>query len=165
LSNILVTIKKETKEAIPPLIFFLIIFHIIALTRHLMQKSYGITVTDSVFATIGALIVSKAILIANKLSFVSRFEAKPLLHNILWKALIFSLFTFLFRLIEELIPLVRKYGSLGSAGRHLIEDIVWTHFWAIQIWLFLSLILYCSVVELIRVLGKERVKEIFFGRQ
>jgi hypothetical protein len=129
-----------------------------------MQMSYGITVTDSVFATVGALIVSKAILIANKFHFIIRFESKPLLHNILWKSLIFSLFTFLFRLIEELFPLLSKYGNPGSAVSNLIEEIVWTHFWAVQIWLFMSLVLYCSAAEMIRVLGKKRVKEMFFGR-
>ena len=75
------------------------------------------------------------------------------------------LFTFLFRLIEELIPLFSKYGSLGRAGSHLFEEIVWPQFWAIQIWLYMSLVLYCSAVELIRILGKDRVKEIFFGRK
>jgi hypothetical protein len=165
MSDILGKIKGEFKEVIPPMIFFLIVFHILAFTRQLIQMSYGIAVTDSAIATIGALIVAKAILIAEKFPFVNRFESRPLLYIVLWKALIFSLFTFLFRLIEELIPLLRKYGSIGSALRNLIEEIVWTHFWAIQVWLFLSLILYCSASELIRVLGKERVKEIFFGQR
>jgi hypothetical protein len=165
LSKIINTIKKEVREIIPTMIFFLIIFHISALTRLLMLKSYGITITDSIFATVSALIVSKAILIANKLRFVKRFEARPLLYNILWKVLVFSLFNVLFRLIEELISLLIKYGSPGSAGKHLIDDMVWTHFWAIQIWLFLSLVLYCSVVELIRVLGAEKVREMFLGRR
>jgi hypothetical protein len=165
MSKIISTIMEEIREAIPPMIFFLIVFHIITFTRHLMEMSYGITVADSAVATVGALIVSKAILIAGKLQFVKRFEAKPMLYNVLWKALIFSLFTFLFRLIEELIPLFSKYGSLGRAGSHLFEEIVWPQFWAIQIWLYMSLVLYCSAVELIRILGKDRVKEIFFGRK
>jgi hypothetical protein len=165
MSDISEKIKGEIRELIPPTIFFLIIFHIVAFMRALMQKSYGIEVTDMALATIGALIVAKAILIAEKLPFMKTLEGKPLLHIVLWKTLIFSLFTFLFRLVEELVPLLAKHGSFGSAVSHLFEEIVWPRFLATQILLFMALILYCSAAELIRVLGKERVKEIFLGQE
>jgi hypothetical protein len=77
--------------------------------------------------------VAKVILIFNKLSFVNMFSGKPLLFSIIWKTFIFSLFTLLFRCVEELIPLISKYGSLPSAGQHLIHEIAWPHFWSSQI--------------------------------
>jgi hypothetical protein len=75
------------------------------------------------------------------------------------------LFTLLFRCVEELVHLVSKYGSLPSAGQHLIQEIVWPHFWSTQIVVLAALLLFCTAVELIREIGAIRIKEIFFGRK
>jgi hypothetical protein len=40
---------------------------------------------------------------------------------------------------------------------------VWPHFWAIQIVLFVLIAMYCMMHELVRVVGKEKVMRIFFG--
>ncbi|KHE90459.1 MAG: hypothetical protein K8F52_13045 [Candidatus Scalindua rubra] len=163
MSKILSFFKKELRELIPTTIFFLVTFHIIAFSRALMLEQYGIKLSTSGTATVGALIVAKVILIFNKLSFVNMFSGKPLLFSIIWKTFIFSLFTLLFRCVEELIPLISKYGSLPVAGQHLIHEIVWPHFWSSQIVLLVALFLFCSTVELIREIGAIRMKEIFFG--
>ncbi len=165
MSKILSFFKKEIRELIPTTIFFLITFHIIALSRALMLEQYGIKLSTAGTATVGALIVAKVILVFNKLSFVNMFSGNPLLYSIIWKTFIFSLFTLLFRCVEELIPLVSKYGSLPSASQHLIHEIVWPHFWSLQIVLLVALLLFCSAVELIREIGAIRIKEIFFGRK
>ncbi len=130
-----------------------------------MLEQYGIKLSASGTATVGALIVAKVILIFNKLSFVNMFSDKPLFYSIIWKTFIFSLLTLLFRCVEELIPLVSKYGNLPSASQHLIHEIVWPHFWSSQIVLLVALLLFCSAVELIREIGAIRIKEIFFGRK
>jgi hypothetical protein len=165
MSKILSFLKKEIRELVPTTIFFLITFHIIAFSRALMLEQYGIKLSATGTATVGALIVAKVILIFNKLSFVNIFSDKPLLYSIIWKTFIFSLFTLLFRCVEELVHLVSKYGSLSSASQHLIHEIVWPHFWSLQIVLLVSLLPFCSAVELIRVIGAIRIKEIFFGRK
>ena len=165
MSKILSFFKKEIRELIPTAIFFFITFHIIAFSRALMLEQYGIKLSASGTATVGALIVAKVILIFNKLSFVNMFSDKPLLYSIIWKTFIFSLFTLLFRCVEELIPLVSKYGSLPSASQHLIHEVVWPHFWSLQIVLLVALLLFCSAVELIREIGAVMIKEIFLGHK
>ena len=44
-----------------------------------------------------------------------------MLYNILWKALTFSIVAFLFRSIEESIPLIKKHGDIGTPVRSLQE--------------------------------------------
>lgn len=165
MSKILSFLKREIRELIPTTIFFFITFHIIALNRALILEQYGIKLSAFSTATVGALVVAKVILIFNKLSFVTIFSDKPLFYSIIWKTFIFSFFTLLFRGVEELIHLVSKYGNLSSASQHLIHEIVWPHFWSLQIVLFVSLLLFCSAVELTREIGAIRIKEIFFGRK
>ena len=165
MSRTLLFFKKELRELIPTTIFFFITFNIIAFSRALVLEQYGIKLSAFGTATVGALIVAKVILIVNKLSFVNIFSNKPLFYSIIWKTFIFSLFTILFRCVEELIHLIPKYGNLSSASQHLIHEIVWPHFWSSQIVLLVSLLLFCSAVELIREIGAIRIKEIFFGRK
>jgi hypothetical protein len=43
------------------------------------------------------------------------------------------------------------------------REIVWPHFWAIQLWLIVLIFVYCSMRELVRVIGRQRVLQIFFG--
>jgi hypothetical protein len=71
--------------------------------------------------------------------------------------------TFVFRYLEEIIPLIVKHGSFINAREHLIGEISWPHFWALQIWLMVALLLYCSFLELFSEFGAGRIKEAFFG--
>lgn len=128
-------IVHELKEALAPTIFFLVLFHLAAFTESLLLESYGITVVGASVATVGALIVAKAILISNKLPWTDRFSGKPLLIGALWKTAIYTLLCLAFRLIEEFVPLVAKYDGVMIALQHFLEEVSWPHFWALQIWM------------------------------
>jgi hypothetical protein len=156
-------IVREVREAIPAMVFFFIAFHVVVFTKGLILEDYDITPTSSIVATIGALIVAKAILIADKLPLVNLFANRAIIIGVIWRTLIYLLIVSVFRYIEELIPLHAKYGDWGSANRHLIDETSWPHFWAIQIWITLLLFLYCTLVEFIRAIGAVKVKTIFFG--
>jgi hypothetical protein len=45
----------------------------------------------------------------------------------------------------------------------MIEELVWPHFWAVQIWLFVLFLLYCTLRELTRSLGGDQMRKLFFG--
>lgn len=162
MNRILSRLKHELVEAIPPAVFFFIAFHVIAVTRALMLEEYGIPVSTFVAANIGALIIAKVVLIVDLVPVVNRFPEKPLIYNVLWKTVIYQVAALLFRYIEHLIPFVREHGDLALANRHLLDEVVWPHFWFIQIWLLVLFFLYCTMRELIRVLGRERVRVMFF---
>ncbi|WP_119302032.1 hypothetical protein [Dongia deserti] len=155
-------IGKELKEALAPTTFFLLLFHLAAFTKALMLESYGITVATASVATIGALIVAKAILIADKLPWVGRLESKPLLISVLWKAALYALLCLVFRLVEELMPLATKHGGMTAALQHFLEEVSWPHFWVLQIWLLIALVLYAAVVELDTHLGAG-IRKVFLG--
>ena len=157
------TLKEEFKEAVPPTLFFLVAFHVVAFTRSLNEESLGITPGVSTQATVGALILGKTILIVNKLRVTNWFSRGPLVFSILWKTIIFSLFTTLFQFVEELVPLVSRYGSVRVAAENVISEVVWPRFWANHIVLLIFLLIYCSAIELIRVFGAEQLKHLFFG--
>jgi hypothetical protein len=163
MKKILAKIKHEIILVIPPTIFFFVSFQIIAFTRSLMLKHYGIEVNTFVAATIAALIVGKVVLVADHIPFINRFPEKPLIYNVVWKTVIYVVAAFIVRYVEHLFSFVRKYKDLGVANQHLVEEVSWPRFWAIQIGLLVLFLVYCSFRELIRVLGRDRVIRIFFG--
>ena len=163
MSKLFQFIKHEFFEVLPPTIFFFLAFSVISITRALMLKEHGIELAAFGGATVGALIVGKVVLIADKLHFINKFPHKPLIYNVAWKTTIYILAAFLVRSIEHLLPLLSEHDGFGVALRHLVDETSWPHFWAIQIWLFVLFLVFTALRELIRVMGRDEVMRVFFG--
>ena len=63
----------------------------------------------------------------------------------------------------EGIDFWRQTGAFVAGNQKLLAGIIWPHFWAIQIILFVLIAMYCTMHELVGVIGKEKVLRIFFG--
>jgi hypothetical protein len=156
-------IAHEFREVIPPAIFFLLGFHMLALTRSLMLREYRVHAASAAGATVGALLVAKVVLIADSFAVINRFPSRPLIYNVAWKTTIYVLAALVVHYLEHLVPLWWRLGDLGAANHRLMEEIVWPHFWAVQLWLVVLLFMYCAMRELIRAIGPHEVRRIFFG--
>ena len=163
MSNIILRLKKEILGTIPTVAFFFVVFQLLALTKSLILKEYGIPVSIFLNATIGALIVGKVVLVADLLPFMNRFPNKPLIYNIAWKTSIYIVLAGLVRYVEYLTPLIREYKNLTVANGHLLNEAVWPHFWVVQIWLLVSFFMYCALREIGRIIGREQLRAMFFG--
>ncbi|GAA0827843.1 hypothetical protein [Cupriavidus pauculus] len=163
MSNVFSTIKREFMEMLPPTIFFLVALHIVALIRALMVRSAGIEIQTSASILLAALILGKAVLIANLLPFINRFPDKPLIWNVAWKTLIYALVALLVHYLERLYEYWKETPGLAAANQKLLLEINWAHFWAIQILLLTLIFSYCVIAELVRVIGREKFKRMFFG--
>ena len=156
-------LKEEFFKLLPPTIFFFVALHIVAFVRVLMLKGTGISPTSSISIAVAALILGKAVLIADMLPTINRFPNKPLIYNVAWKTSIYLLVATLIHYLERLVDFWRQTGSFVAGNEKLLAEIVWPHFWAIQIILFVLIVMYCMMHELVRVIGKEKALRIFFG--
>jgi hypothetical protein len=156
-------LKEEFFKLLPPTIFFFVALHIVAFVHVLMLKRTGISPSSSISIAIAALILGKAVLIADMLPMINRFPNKPLIYNVAWKTVIYWLISVAIHYVERLIDFWRETGSFVAGNQKLLAEIVWPHFWAIQIILFVLIASYCMVHELVRVIGKEKTLRIFFG--
>ena len=156
-------LKEEFFSLLTPTIFFFVALHIVTFVRVLMLKGTGISPLSSISVAVAALILGKAVLIADMLPMINRFPNKPLIYNVAWKTLIYLLVATLIHYLERLIDFWRQTGGLVAGNGKLLAEIVWPHFWAIQIILFVLIAMYCTMHELVRVIGKEKVLRIFFG--
>jgi hypothetical protein len=156
-------LKEEFFKILPPTIFFFAALHIIMFIRVLMLEGTGVSPSSSVSIAVAALILGKAVLLADMVPMINRFPNEPLIYNVAWKTLIYWLMATLIHYVERLIDFWRQTGGFVAGNRKLLSEMVWPHFWAIQIILFVLIAMYCMMHELVRVIGKEKVMRLFFG--
>ena len=158
-------IIKELKEVIPPTVFFLIGFNLIAFTTQLILADYLIHLTNFMLATTAALVVGKAVLVANSMKLLRRFDTAPLIQPILYKTIIYWAVVFLFRFIEQLIEYAIHGGTLSELPAYISEHFTWHRFAAIQIWIFVLFLLYTTFTELNELFGEGELYKILFKRR
>ena len=163
MSNLSTKLKEEFFKLLPPTIFFFVALHIVMFIRVLMLEGTGIAPSSSVSIAVAALILGKAVLIADMLPMINRFPNKPLIYNVAWKTVIYLVISAVIHYLERLIDFWRQAGSFVAGNQKLLAEMVWPHFFAIQIILFVLICMYCMMHELVRVIGKEKVMRIFFG--
>ena len=155
-------VAREVREVLPATILFLGLFHMIALTKAVALGDYSRSALRATTATVGALIVAKAILVVEALPISRRFASNRAMH-ILWKTLLFGTVALLFRFLEEIIELASKHGGVVAATKVMFREIVWPLFWVLALWVLGGLLFYTLTSELVRTVGPEKVKAIFFG--
>lgn len=162
MNRIVAVVAKEGREALPPFVFFVVLFHMIALTKAAVIDDFDFTALRAAGATMGALIVAKAILLVEALPFASAFAGRRAV-QILWKTALFSLVALAFRTLEEIVPLVVRHGGLVVPAETIAAEVHWPLFGILALWVVGGLLLYCLAAELVREIGGNRVREILFG--
>ena len=163
MSKTLEKIKEEFIAMLPPTIFFLFTLGLIAVVRVLMLRGTGLAVWSPVQIAVGALILGKAVLISDMLPVVNRYPEKPLAYNVAWKTVIYFLMASVIHYLERLADFSKEAGGIVAGNEKLFAEIIWPHFWAIQIILLVLIFNYCVIREFARVLGGNKLQEMFFG--
>ena len=157
-------LKEEFFAVLPPTIFFFVTLHMVAFIRVLMVRASQMPpITSTISIAVSALILGKAVLIADMLPLVNRYPDKPLAFNVTWKTMMYLLVAFLIHYLERLVEFSRQAGGVVAGNAKLWAEIVWPHFFAIQLILFMLIVMYCTMRELIRLIGREKALRIFFG--
>jgi hypothetical protein len=157
-------VKHEIQKGLLPAFFFFLVFYILAVTKSLMLSSAELSVTELTIALVGALIVTKAILVTDMLPFANLFASKPLYFGILWKTVLYGIFVFLFRLAEELITIWSRTGEFFGTLENFMTEVSWPHFFAILIWVLLALTFYNVVMALDAHFGSGSIRRGLFGK-
>jgi uncharacterized membrane protein len=155
-------IAREFREALPAIIFFLVLFHLLALTKAVALGDFSLTALRATTATIGALVVAKAILLVEALPPVKRLTGSRL-SKVLRKTALFAVVVLLFRLLEELIPLWSKHGSLAAGAHALTSEVSWPFFVVLNTWILGGLFFYTLTTDLLHDAGTDKGKAMHFG--
>jgi hypothetical protein len=127
---------KEFRELLPTIAFFFISFNLVDLTTQLILADYQARLANFMFATTAALVVGKAVLVANVLPFLHRFDTAPLIRPILFKTVVYWAAVFVTRFLEQLIEYWIGGGTVSELPEYVAHHYSWHRFAAIQIWIF-----------------------------
>jgi hypothetical protein len=140
---------------------FLAVF-LLSLTtyRKLILAEYNVGYFQYGYAIVEAMILAKVILVGEALHVGERFLDRPLIVSILWKTLIFSLFTVLFMTIEHVLsalihhkPPLEELSFAGVAGDEKLARL--------QLML-VAFLPYFAFREIGRVIGDEQMYAMLF---
>lgn len=163
MSKVTAKIKEEFLALLPPTIYFFIALHIVGLVRALLIKATGFSPLSTASIAVAALVLGKSVLIAELLPIINRYPQKPLIYNVGWKTMMYLVVSLLIHYLERLYEFSRQAGGMVAGNKKLLAEMVWPHFWAVQIILALMIFMYCVGNELVRVIGKDRMRRMFFG--
>ena len=154
---------REFLEILPPTIFFIIGFNLIVLTTNLILAGYGAHFANFMIATVSALVVAKALLVANAMPAIRRYDRAPLIRPILFKTVFYWMAVFIVRLLEHWIEyLLSKDYVFGGFLKHEIAAFSWGRFIAVQLWIFVLFLIYVTASEFNRLFGHGELGRILF---
>lgn len=132
-------VVKEAAEALPAVVFFAVGFNLIELTTQLILTDYQVEFANYMLATMAALLIGKAVLVANAIPFTRRFDTAPLIRPIVAKTLVYWAVVFVARIVERVAEYLIHGGTIRGIPDYVTTHFTWHRFAAVQIW-----ILSCS---------------------
>jgi len=160
--RIVIWILHEWLEILPPTIFFFIGFNFIVLTTNLLVAQYLVAVSNFMLATLAALVVGKAVLVANKMSLLRRYDRAPLIQPILYKTTFYWVVVFFARLLERFMHFALEGNPPGDFIAYLITTFSWHRFVAISLWIFVLFLIYVTATEFRQLFGPGELRRLFF---
>jgi hypothetical protein len=85
-----------------------------------------------------------------------------MIQTVLFKTIVYWAVVFLVRFLEKLVEYLFTGGTFGGIPEYVTTHFTWHRFVAIQIWIFVLFLVYCSIAELKAVLGDGELRKIFF---
>ena len=158
-------VVKQLREVLPPTLFFVVGFNVIVLTTQLILADYLIHFANFMIVTLSALIVGKAVLVANHLPFFRRFDTAPIVQPVLFKTLIYCAVVLVVRIVEKLVKYWLTGGTIGGIPDYVANHFSWNRFIAIQIWVFILFLIYVVAAELNSLFGSGELAKILFTRR
>jgi hypothetical protein len=155
-------ILHEAREAIPPTIFFFTGFNFVVFTTNLLLADYAVAVSSFMLATVAALVVGKAVLVANAMPYLRRYDRAPLIQPILYKTAFYWMVVFFARLLERFVHFSLEGNPPGDFIPYLITTFSWHRFSAISLWIFALFLIYVTATEVSRLFGPGELRRLFF---
>ena len=152
----------EFREAVPPTIFFFVGFNFVVFTTNLLVAQYAVAVSNFMLATVAALVVGKAVLVANHMPLLRCYDRAPLIQPILFKTGFYWVIVFFVRLLERFVHFAVEGNPPGDFFPYLVTTFSWHRFLAISLWLLVLFLIYVTVSEFSHLFGPGELRRLFF---
>lgn len=155
-------VRHELIEYAINVVYLTLVFAAFTQYRRFLLAEYSIVYTNYWVGLFAALVLGKVIMIGSVFRLGRWLEHKPLIVPTIYKAMIFTIFILIFRVVEYAIKgLLYGDGLTAALGEFFaqkgIDEVL-----ANSLVVLVTLIPFFAVKELGRVLGRERVAALFF---
>ena len=157
------SLKRELELISLYVVFFMLFFTTFTLFHWLMEGAFDNAPFRLGYNLIEALVMSKAILLGQKLHLGERFENRSLIVPTVYKTAIFAVFVTAFSVVEEFAMGHLKGKKFGFIWQEFLETGV-RHTLAKVLIMVFVLFFFFAFLELGRVFGKEKLFNLFFRR-
>jgi hypothetical protein len=155
-------VRHELIEYVINIVYLMLVFAAFTQYRRFLLAEYSITYTNYWVGLFAALVLGKVIMIGSVFRLGRWLEHKPLIVPTIYKALIFTIFILVFRVVEYAIKgLLHGDGLVTALGEFFAQKGI-DEMLANSVVVLVTLIPFFAVKELGRVLGRERVAALFF---
>ena len=161
--KILKAILKELNKIIRTALFFAIVFLLIMVMKKLDLKDYDIEFTGISQVLIGALIMSKVIILMDMIKLGPWVQHQPPVIDIILRTILYSIGVFVVVILEKGFEGRDKHGSFGNSVSYLISHRDIYHVWATMIGVSGSIFIYNCFIVIQRKLGKNGLSKLFFS--
>lgn len=157
-------LMEEIKRTLVIFLYLASFLGAFTLYRRIVLSEYHISYLHYGYAIFKALVLSKVIVIGIALKIGERFNNYPLIIPTFYKTFCFSIFLFVFTLIEHLVSAWIRRQSANDALEELLSQGGLGEILARVLVLLLALLPMFAVTELGRVLGDGKLYELFFRK-
>jgi hypothetical protein len=162
--NLKKKIFHEVAEYLINVAYLSLMFAAFTQYRRLILAAHDIAYTNYWVAVIEALILAKVIMIGDAFRLGRGFEDRPLIYPTVYKAVVFSIFVAVFKLIEHTIKGLWKGEGIMVGLVDLSEKGLYVIL-ANSLVVLVAFIPFFAVKELGRVLGENKIGTLFFRRR
>jgi hypothetical protein len=155
-------VRIELIEYAFNVVYLMLVFTAFTQYRRFLLAEYSIAYTNYWVALLGALILGKVIMIGSVFRLGRWLEHKPLIFPTIYKAVLFSAFVVVFRVVEYAIQGLLHGDGLAAALGEFVAQKGIDEVLANSLVVVVALIPFFAVKELGRVLGRERIAALFF---
>ena len=153
----------QAREALPPTLFFFVGFNFVVFTTNLLLADHSATVGNFLVATAAALLVGKAVLVANAMRYINRYDRAPLIRPILFKTAFYSVIVFLVRLLERFVHFtVVEHNRPRGFASYATSTFSWDRFLAVNLWICILFLIYVTASEVAHLFGRRELWRLFF---
>ncbi|KAB1073768.1 hypothetical protein F6X51_10320 [Methylobacterium planeticum] len=145
-------------------VYLWVLFGLFALHEDIVLRQHGIRFVFHGFALVNALVLAKVMLVAEDLKLGHRFQARPLIYQIVLEAFILATLFIAVHILEHTIggliageTLAASVPSIGGGGMQGL--------FCVALILFVALIPFFGFRHISRELGPGRIKAMLFGRR
>jgi hypothetical protein len=137
---------------------------LVVFTDKLVAWNTNVETATFASALVAGLVIAKVLMLVDLLPVMSAGVDRPLAYRVAQKAPIYIVAVLAFRYVERLVHHLVSGVGLSAASALALRPFEQPAFWATVIWLVVLLLVFLTTRELGRVLGKDRMRLIFFGR-